>query len=75
MTTRATGLVVVLEQAMRADDIEPLIAAIRQLRGVADVRMVESDPLAEDIAEMRVRRDVAGELEEMAQRVWDREGS
>lgn len=37
MTDRYYALTVVLEGNVRDDDAEPLIAAIRQLRGVADV--------------------------------------
>lgn len=37
MSDRYFALTVVLEQDIRDDDAEPLIAAIRQMRGVADV--------------------------------------
>lgn len=41
MTTRVAALTVILEGEPREDDIEDLVTAIRRLRGVADVQMVE----------------------------------
>ena len=41
MTTRAAALTVILEGMPREDDIEGLIAAIRRMRGVADVQIIE----------------------------------
>jgi len=37
MTERVKGLWVAFEKDIREDDVQPLIAAIRQFRGVADV--------------------------------------
>lgn len=37
MTDRVNQLVVVLEEDIRVDDVEPLLNAIRQLRGVISV--------------------------------------
>jgi len=42
MTARIKALIVALEQDQRTDDAEVLIAAIRQLRGVLDVKPVEA---------------------------------
>ena len=43
MTDRLTGLFVTLK-AIREDDAEPIIAAIRQLRGVLSVDKRVADP-------------------------------
>lgn len=37
MTDRHSGYVVVLDKDVREDDAQPIIAAIKQIRGVADV--------------------------------------
>jgi hypothetical protein len=44
MTDRYKGLIVTLDTDLRDDDAEPIIAAIRQLRGVIDVRPVVANP-------------------------------
>lgn len=54
MTTRYAALTIILEDNMRDDDTGPLIAAIRQLRGVLDVQPVEAT-LDMAIAEKRAR--------------------
>ena len=58
MSNRLDGFTVVLADDMREDDAEPLIAAIRQLRGVASVtgRVVD---FADHVARERARREVA----------------
>lgn len=43
MTDRINALIVVLEDSIRVDDAEPLMAAIRQLRGVAAVGVNVAD--------------------------------
>ena len=55
MTTRHSGYVVALEQDIRKDDAEAVIAALRMVRGVLSVTPLESEP-AQFIAE--ARRDV-----------------
>lgn len=42
MTARIKALIVALKQDWREDDAKALIAAIRQLRGVLDVKPVET---------------------------------
>lgn len=61
MTDRFNALTVVLERDIREDDAEPLIAAIRQLRGVLSVEPHVSN-LSDLIAESRVRREIGERL-------------
>lgn len=60
MTTRVSGLTVILSQDMREDDVELLVNAIRQMRNVLDVRAIESDK----IAEMRAKLEVGLKIRE-----------
>ena len=61
MTDRINYLTVALEKDTRDDDAEALLNAIRQLRGVADVKpnVVNS---GDWLAETRVRQDLADKL-------------
>ena len=43
MTDRINALIVVLDKDVRSDDVQPLVDAIRQLRGVASVGLNVSD--------------------------------
>lgn len=44
MTDRIKGFVVTLERDIRIDDVEPLMEAIKFMRGVADVEPSVSNP-------------------------------
>jgi hypothetical protein len=57
MTDRIHALVVVLDHDIRSDDIEPVIAAIKMIRCVADVKMEVAD-LETYAARARVREDL-----------------
>lgn len=57
MTDRIHALTVVLEKDVRDDDCEPLINAIRQMRGVADVTTHVSDP-SSYMAEIRAKHEL-----------------
>ena len=61
MTDRFNTLTVVLEQPMRDDDAEHLIAAIKQIRGVLDVAGNVADP-GEYMAVARARDDLGRKL-------------
>jgi hypothetical protein len=59
MTTRLVALTVILEGEPRDDDAESIIAAIRQLRGVADVQVFEMSSetrIAEHRAKLELRK-------------------
>ena len=61
MTDRLAGILVTLEKDIREDDAEPVLDAIRQIRGVAAVDPVLSNigiHLAETRARTRLRRDL-----------------
>jgi hypothetical protein len=61
MTTHVSGLTVVLDDNPREDDIDDLIAAIRRMRGVADVIQIESGApfdIAKYTAKLELRREV-----------------
>lgn len=62
MTDRIKGFWVALERDIRDDDVQPIIDAVRQLRGVLAVEANVASP-ADWINRQRVRR----ELEE---RLW-----
>lgn len=57
MTTRHRGYVVVLERDIREDDAEAVINALKMVRGVIDVKPVESNIDAE-ISGVRARTEV-----------------
>lgn len=63
MTDRLKALLVVLEQPIREDDAEPLIEAIKQLRGVAEVVPSVSN-LDDESNRMMVRS-------EFRKKLWD----
>lgn len=53
MTDRHTGYVVILDDHLRSDDAEEIIAALRMVKDVRDVRPIVTDLTAETIAVMR----------------------
>jgi hypothetical protein len=57
MTDRHAGYAVTLEANIREDDAQDTIAALKQIRGVLDVRPIVSDPML-TVAEARARRDM-----------------
>lgn len=61
MTDRVNSLIVVLAEDERIDDIQPLIMAIKQLRGVLDVapKVVNAESYC---AEQRVRHQLVEKL-------------
>jgi hypothetical protein len=62
MTDRVNAVIVVLEKDIRIDDAEDgIIAAIKHLRGVVDVR-VNVSSFDEAVAEARVRSDLSRKL-------------
>lgn len=61
MTDRYNALTVILESDMRDDDAESLLAAIRQLRGVASVQPHVADYVAA-MAEERARRELGQKI-------------
>lgn len=62
MTDRYSSLTIVLENDIREDDAEALIAAIKQLRGVLSVHGNVSDSISELVAGERVRSELTKEL-------------
>lgn len=61
MTDRAYALTVTLDGNYRTDDLEDLITAIKQLRGVADVAYNVADPLFY-ATQQRARADLSEKL-------------
>jgi hypothetical protein len=62
MTDRFSTLTVALEADIREDDAQALIAAIKQLRGVADVTGSGVGDVAQWLAETRVRRELGQKI-------------
>jgi hypothetical protein len=73
MSTRFSGLLVVLESDTREDDAQSLIEAISQLRGVAHVRGCATDSEQYTKAQ-QTRLAIAQELYEFAHGLVKREG-
>lgn len=66
MTDRYIALTVLLEKEIREDDAEPLIAAIRQLRGVAEVTPHVPESIDTYWAKSRARDELLRQLIELA---------
>jgi hypothetical protein len=63
MTDRLKGFIVTLEEDLRTDDAEPVLNAIRTLRGVQSVTPMVTEP-GDYMARQRVRL-------ELTQQLWD----
>jgi hypothetical protein len=61
VTTRVKGCWVAFEADLREDDAAPLLAAIRQLRGVLAVELEPQTP-SDWIAAQRVRHELLSKL-------------
>ena len=61
MTDRLVGVVVTFHEDMRVDDAQPLIDAMRLIRGVVDVSPVVSDVVSR-MAEQRAKRQLSEKL-------------
>lgn len=61
MSDRYNSLTVLLEKDLKDEDAEPLIAAIKQLRGVLDVTPTVSNMIG-ILAEERARRELIDKL-------------
>lgn len=61
MTDRVHSLTVVLESDARTDDLEPLVKAIQQLRGVLTVKQHVAN-FETFMAQERVRRELGEKL-------------
>lgn len=70
MTDHYSGFLVILEKDIRDDDAQPIIDAIKQLRGVLKVVPQTSDPMLETIAADRERVRIYGELHRV---IWKAE--
>lgn len=55
MTDRYNAFTVILENDIRDDDAQPIINAIKQIRGVLDVQPSQSDAISVSVASSRVR--------------------
>jgi hypothetical protein len=62
MTDRYSAITVILERNIREDDAEPLIAAIKLLRGVLDAQPIIAEPISDSIAYARVRYELGRDL-------------
>ncbi len=72
MTDRHSGYVITLDHDIREDDAEQVIAALRLIRGVVDVRPVVSDGVEQQIVESRVRVKIAEQVGNLWRDVLDR---
>lgn len=67
MTNRVNGLYVTLEGEIREDDVEPLVNAIRHLRGVLTVELHIQDwdaEIAKRTAQWELRKKIFKVLED-----------
>jgi hypothetical protein len=63
MTDRVDAITVILDHDIRIDDVDAVMSAMRQLRGVLDVRPHISDDLVSRVTvEMRIRAELAEAL-------------
>jgi hypothetical protein len=66
MTDRIHAIAVILEDALPEDDVQPLVTAIRQMKGVLDVRLDVRDLSTALTTEVRVRTALAQDLYRLA---------
>ncbi len=71
MTDRVKGITISLEQDVRTDDIEPILNAIRQIRGVADVDIIHTD-MNDWLARSRVRSELANDFNVLYKKITER---
>lgn len=71
MTDRVKGVTVSLEKDVRTDDIEPILNAIRQIRGVGDVAIVHAR-MDDWLARSRVRSELAKDFTELYRKITER---
>lgn len=64
MSDRTNKLLVLLEEDMRIDDCEPLVNAIKSLKGVMDVTPDVLDNTSEYLAYQRARNRIAKKIYE-----------
>lgn len=67
MTQRIAGFVVALERDTREDDVEPILSAIRMIRGVRSVDWIEGGSeqyISDERAREWYRQKLIGMLEE-----------
>lgn len=69
MSERKSGLVVILEADADEDTADDIAYAIRQLRGVADVRTLNAEPVSHLIAATRRDNVWAVELRQLLHRM------
>jgi len=69
MTDRVRHLTVTLTEDIRVDDVESIVAAIRQLRGVSLVKRRVVDG-ADHLARMAVRAELEVSLHEAVRRAF-----
>lgn len=73
MTDRLNGCVVVFERDIRVDDVEPMLNAIRHIRGVLSVTGNVTD-IGSHIAESRARDDMRMRVYEFARSLSEPRG-
>jgi hypothetical protein len=69
MTDRVRHLTITLDEDLRVDDLEPIVSAIRQIRGVAGVEHHVVHVEAH-LARQTVRAEVKQQLHEAIDRVF-----
>lgn len=62
MTDRVQNLTVILDGDYRTDDVEAIVSAIRQMRGVADVQLGEPVSSTDHFARERAFFDLRGRI-------------
>lgn len=53
MTQRVSAIMLTFNHPIREDDVEHMLMFLSQIKGVRDVRLVETDTMAEYVAEAR----------------------
>jgi hypothetical protein len=69
MSDSYVGFMVVLEHDLKDEDAEPVIDAIRHIRGVQQVEPVKRDLTAKMIEVSRLRMDIAEQLYQFALKI------
>lgn len=71
MSQRHSGFIVILERDVRDDDAAPTLEAIKQIKGVLEVKPIAADPIGESLAATRLSHKIYDRFLQMMNDIED----